>query len=216
MCLNPIRVKNPSRRFQDGLSKTFLEVPCGHCAECQKNAEDDWFVRSFFEWRKIKLSGHGAVWFLLLTYDEDHLPWYEDEELGFRIPCFNPKHIKAFRDSVRTYLTRDGYDASGIKFGIYAEYGKNTGRPHFHCQIYVPFDLPNEYVLGKWKHCSDGKNRLVGGLFDRAWPNGFVSWSVEPGTGRLRPKIESDGGIQYSQKYVNKEDKWTIKESFKP
>lgn len=218
MCLNPIKIGNPSRRFMDGLSRTILTVPCGKCKDCLKTNEDDTFVRSFFEYKRCIDNG-GAVYFVLLSFDDDHLPWYVDEETGFTCPCFSPEYLRNFKASLRTYLRRDAdkglidYEATDdnvIHMQIMPEYGGDNGRPHFHALIYVPFPLPMQYVIGKWK-VVDGKKRLVGGLIQRSWPYGFVSWSKDKSTGRLRPYLESEKGVQYATKYVNKEQKWLSK-----
>lgn len=218
MCLNPIKIGNPSRRFTDGLSRTILTVPCGHCKECLKANEDDAFVRSFFEYKRCIAKG-GAVYFVLLTYDQEHTPWYVDDETGFTCPCFEPEHLRNFKASMRTYLRRDAkkgiieYEPTPenvIHMQIMPEYGGKNGHPHFHALIYVPFALPLSYVLGTWS-VVDGKKRLTGGLIQRSWPYGFVSWSKDKSTGRLRPFLESEKGVQYATKYVNKEQKWLSK-----
>lgn len=220
MCVTPITVPNPSRRFTDGLSRTLIQVRCGKCCECQKQNEDDWYVRAHFEWMRIRkackelgipeddyTTPQPAVWFVLLTYDDEHMPTVSLPDQDWEIPCFEPSHLKHFRDTLRVLLKRDGYDNLGIKFKICSEYGDVTGRPHYHCLIYCPTPLPRSYVMGKWKKVN-GTKKLVGGLFQRAWPYGFVSWSRDKKTRRLRPIIETDGGIQYTMKYINKEQKW--------
>ena len=60
MCLHPIRIGNPTRRFVRGLSRPLLTVPCGHCKECISKQQDDWFVRSVFESKRVQSKG-GAV-----------------------------------------------------------------------------------------------------------------------------------------------------------
>lgn len=209
MCTHPITIPNPTRSFVPGSSKNYLVVPCGKCYECKEKIRDEWFVRAFFEHKRV-LSKGGQTWFPLLTYDDDHIFRYRDDDLNFQCCGFDPEHIKKFRDMLRVYLTRDGYDCSGenrISFKLCPEYGDDGGRPHWHCLLFIPFPLSTEYMMGKWK-VVDGKRRLVGGLIQKCWKYGFVSWSRDKETKRLRPFIETYGGIKYAMKYVSKNSKW--------
>lgn len=60
MCLTPLTIGNPSRRFVRGLSKPLLTVPCRHCKECVERQQDDWFIRSVYESKRVLAKG-GAV-----------------------------------------------------------------------------------------------------------------------------------------------------------
>lgn len=104
MCLTPVTIGNPTRRFTDGLSRYTLQVKCNHCKDCIKQQQDDWFVRAFFEYQRVK--DIGDAWFVLLTYNDENLPIYEDQENDFVIPCFDNQHLKHFRDTFRMILYR--------------------------------------------------------------------------------------------------------------
>lgn len=200
MCLSPITIPNPSRRFVDGISKYRQQVPCGCCKDCLKQQQDDWFVRAFFEYKRVKDAG-GDAWFPLLTYRDEELPEYHDEEFDFHMPAFRREDIKKFRDKFRTILTRAGYDASGIRYMSDPEYGEEKGRSHFHMLLFIPFKLTIEQMFGtKEKNYEDG-------FLQRAWKHGYVSYRSKKVGGR-GPIIESEGGIQYAFKYQWKRDPW--------
>lgn len=189
MCKQQILVKNPSRMYVDGLSDMFLRVPCGHCKECLKSMQDDWFVRALFEFKRVKALG-GSCWFPTLSYNNANLPYYEDEENNFSCVCFNRKHLKNFRDKLRVYLRRKGYVPDGIRYIIVPEFGGKKGRPHYHALLFVPF-----YV--------DVKDMVS--CLKRAWIHGFVMRSKK---GWM---IESIQGVQYAMKYTSKLQYWSLK-----
>lgn len=189
MCLTPIEIGNPTRRFVRGLSKPRLTVPCGHCKECVQKQQDDWFIRSVFETKRVQSKG-GAVWFPTLTYNNDYLPWWYDQKHDFSCPCFNTDHIISFRNKLRVYLKREGYDCAGdntIRYMICCEYGSKRGRSHLHCLLYVPFDIPS---------------RIMHKCLRKAWIYGFVMWS------KKGMKALGLQAAQYCMKYISKEMSW--------
>lgn len=189
MCTSPITIKNRSRRYVDGVSKMFFHVPCGHCKECMKAQQDEWFVRAFFEYLRCKNAG-GHVFFPTFSYNKEHLPHYDDDVMDYHIPCFSYKDILSFRNKLRVYLTREGYDAKGLRFIIASEFGGKKGRPHYHGLFFVPFDIRKDKFLE---------------LCRKAWINGFVMVS------KKGLEIQSIKGIQYATKYCSKEQHWTKK-----
>lgn len=189
MCVTPITIGNPTRRFVRGLSKPLLTVPCGHCKECVQKQQDDWFIRSVFESKRVQSKG-GAVWFPTLTYNNEHLPWWIDEKHNFSCPCFDTDHIISFRNKLRVYLNREGFSCSGentIRYMICCEYGGKRGRSHLHCLLYVPFDIPS---------------RIMYKCLRKAWIYGFVMWSMKG------MKAQGLQAAAYCMKYIAKEMSW--------
>lgn len=183
MCTNAIKIKNSSRTYRDGFDKMFFNVPCGRCEECQKKQQDDWFVRAYFEWLRIRKVG-GCVFFPTFTYNNENIPYYIDEERDFMIPCFNHSHIKKFRDKLRVYLSRRGYDAKGIRYLFCSEYGSHTKRPHYHCLLFVPFKISIREMLE---------------LCRKSWIYGYTMVS------RRGFELQSANGVQYVMKYISKD-----------
>lgn len=189
MCLTPITISNPTRRFVRGLSKPLLRVPCGHCKECIKQQQDNWFIRSVFESKRIE-SRNGDVWFPTLTFDDDHLHFWHDPKHNFTCPCFDVEDFKRFRDSFRTYLTREGYDCFGdntIRYFYACEYGSKRGRSHIHCLLFVPFKV---------------SPKLMHSILQKSWNRGFVMWS------KLGMRANTYRASQYCMKYLSKEMSW--------
>lgn len=73
MCYAPITIKNNSKLYRPLLSKDLVKVPCGKCRECQLRAENDWFVRIYYEWLRTKQLG-GQTFFISLSFNDEHLP----------------------------------------------------------------------------------------------------------------------------------------------
>lgn len=166
---------------------------------------NDWFFRAFFEYKHCRSIG-GKVYFILLTYDDEHLPYYEDKhfalwkKFGYKIPCFNPDDLKGFRDKFRVYVSRKyGIEASkGIRFFFASEYGKHTGRPHYHMLCYVPFKHNKFELVGTVK------GKYTDGLFAKAWSKGFIGVSSK----HAAAEIDNPNGISYCMKYVCKRSNW--------
>lgn len=192
MCSTPIQIQNPSKRFVSGISKQIFSVPCGKCKECIKKMQDDWFIRSVFETKRVEQKG-GAVWFPTLTYNSENLPYWFDDEYDVRIPCFNKEHFKSFRNKLRVYLTRHGYnckDENTIRYIYCCEYGGKYGRSHIHVLLYVPFHVPAD---------------LMRKLLQKCWIYGFVMWSKK---GMIAQGLKAS---QYCMKYISKDINWMDK-----
>ena len=83
MCYSPILVKSNKVQYRNGIDKAFYHVPCGHCAECQRQKADDWFVRIYYEWLDYTRKG-GRVVFITCTYNDDELPVLDTSDESFR------------------------------------------------------------------------------------------------------------------------------------
>lgn len=227
MCLRPITITNNTRRFVRGLTRPMLMVGCGHCSECMKKKEDDWFVRAYFEYKCCMELG-GEVWFPTLTFNEAHLPIWVDDDYDFDVQCCDPMLIRNFRAHFRQELLRKGYSIEGIRFEFVTEFGTDNGRLHHHVLIFMPYKVPESvmveclekawaYKLEPMKYekvISKGPNkgkvvnkylRDESGniLYKKVPKNGYVMWS------KKWPKtLQNERGIQYVQKYVNKPQEW--------
>lgn len=197
MCYAPLTIANKTRRFVRGLSKPLLSVPCGHCANCASRMQDDWFVRAIFETKRVQSRG-GAVWVPILTYRNEDLPVWHDPEFDYHIPCFDPIHIKRFRDRLRMYFKRHGSeyglpvpkDEYTIRYICCSEYGDERGRSHLHCLLYVPFHVPTRFMRDAISY---------------AWTYGMVRYST---LGMIAAGMSA---AKYSMKYVSKDMCWSNK-----
>lgn len=189
MCNSPITILNRSKRFRYSVDSASLTVPCGQCKDCEKKKQNDWFFRGSMEYKRV-LQYNGYVLFPTLTYNDENLVFWNDEPLGFRCPVFDKKHFVSFRNKLRVYLKREGYNVSGdntIRYMYVCEYGGKRGRPHLHCCLFVPLPIP----LSIMKHC-----------VSKAWIYGFVRYS---------PKgecVQSVKALRYCMKYIAKPEAW--------
>lgn len=121
------------------ISDETIMVPCGKCDLCIKRKQDDYFIRSYFEWFDCVNARCGSVWFVTLTYEDSILPVLEDGTL-----CFDSTHIQKFLKRLRRYSKLD------FKYLLVSEYGGEYGRPHYHMLLFVdnyPFGENSRFWL---------------------------------------------------------------------
>ena len=165
MCLQPIRLYNPTKRISKCGGQNFsLEVPCGNCAECKELMRTAWYFRSYWQCKEV-YDKNGYVYFDTLTYRNEDLPHvsdiYADIDPKYDYPCFNPDHFRRFMVDIRQYLRRAKLDVD-IKYFLTTEYGMNPGdgktfRPHYHVMFFVDNDVLDPFVLSElvakyWKY----------------------------------------------------------------
>ena len=143
MCYRPIKIVNRSR-FLSSLhnEKYFYYIPCGKCADCQKQKSNEWYFRAFSEFHDcVGSDSNNFVLFDTLTYSPEHLPRF----MGY--PCFSYTDVKRFFARLRINLERAGYDVgNNLRYFLTSEYGTHprdgiTYRPHYHVLFYC--SVPN-------------------------------------------------------------------------
>lgn len=117
MCVKPITLR---RRLGN---RTITEVlPCGKCAECLKKRQNGYMCRCIEEARK-----RGNIWFITLTYANDHLPIVKG------VPSLCREDIKKWKREVRRdYQRKTGNKFPDFSYLLCGEYGSRTHRPHYH------------------------------------------------------------------------------------
>lgn len=142
MCVSPIRIPNknygaPSRIRKDfpwkEFASPFIEVPCGHCDECIRAAQDAFVQRVQME----SLKNH--LFMCTLTYQEAFIPFIKVN--GKKIKYADVHDVQCMIKMLKKY------NVFGIPFrymGV-SEYGSKYGRPHFHLLFLFPKSyFPNE------------------------------------------------------------------------
>lgn len=176
-CLHPIPItvdKKNGRRVK-------ISAPCGKCEFCLSKRKQLWTFRLCEEFKVCD-----TAYFVTLTYDDHHLPWYSvySRPISGRDfytyrrcertdgPCVNgvskidvQKFLKRLRKSIQPFK---------IRYFLVSEYGPETLRPHYHM---ILFDFPQSLDIEK---------RL-----NDTWGLGFVS--VSP---------LNEARISYTCKYV--------------
>lgn len=144
-----------------------MVVPCGKCDYCLHKKQNAWIFRARNQFR---YSNHS--FFITLTYAPEFLPQPEPEN--------NFTYGVQKRD-VQLFLKRFRKNNPKLCFSYFcrAEYGPDTGRPHYHLNLF----FQNRYI---------DPNRLLQSLKD-CWHQGFVTMS----------KLTVNR-IAYSTKYMQK------------
>ena len=123
MCTRPIILK---RKLATGQIVN-QKVPCGKCTECVKQYQNQWYLRFAAECK-----GYPTVIFFTLTYNEDSVLRFKDEEDGTIVRSVNKKDVQNWiKRARRSYEYKFGTDLD-MKYYITSEYGPKTHRPHYH------------------------------------------------------------------------------------
>ena len=119
-CIYPITIGR-----KDGL-KRWKVVPCGKCQNCRRRRQAAWSFRLLQEMQH----SHSAA-FLTFTYEDEHLPLYDEDEIGMEwaqgLPTLNKRDLQLFFKRLRKYQSKE----SDWKIRYYAcgEYGDESYRP---------------------------------------------------------------------------------------
>lgn len=186
MCTSPLRIFNPRKNltYRD---KIWLDVPCGQCAECRKKYQNDWFVRTYFEFLGCRYK-NGTTIYVTLTYNESCKPLFGE------VPCFSRRDVQLFlkrlRKAVKLYL---GHDC--VRYIITSEYGGETHRPHYHGLIFFYYPNLRPYQISELKH-----------IITVCWSShgGFVHFGRK-GNYKIRGVVENSAAVSYVAKYLGKD-----------
>lgn len=118
-----------------------IDIPCGKCAACLKNKQNDWISRL-----RIELKYAVTAYFVTLTYDNENLVYADD------IPILYKLDIQLFMKRLRKRISLKSDQK--ITYFLVGEYGEQTQRPHYHAIIYnIPFDQKEaeNLLLKSWQ-----------------------------------------------------------------
>lgn len=176
MCYRPLHIVSRKIDFHLHTDPICYDVPCGHCCECLKAKQNEWFVRSYFEYLHNK-SLNGVTLYVTLTFAPKHLPMYGN------IPCFDKRKVQLFLKRFRNLV-----GIEGIKYFICSEYGGKTHRPHHHGLLFIP-DCPKDDA---------SISTLKRAVYD-SWQYGFVSF------GKYGGVVSDVRACAYVSKYIHKD-----------
>ena len=181
-CFHPRTITLPDGRSQ--------VVRCEKCLDCLQHRQAGWITRLSEEFRRSP----DGVYFVTLTYDDDHLPMRVIGGENFAVISssdiikFNRDLRKRFQQGffLDDSLSRLGFssEASRIslppdvhyKYYITSEYGPDTKRPHYHGLF---SSLPEDEFL-------------VFALLNAVWAKGFITCE----------KARAAGAAAYVSKYL--------------
>ena len=113
-----------SRKLHPGA----VSIPCGHCIGCRLDYSRSWADRMMLE-----LDHHnGKAIFVTLTYDNENVPFTEEDEFGLFgwFSLWKPDLQKFFKRLRKKYKDKE------VRYYAAGEYGSNTFRPHYHAIIF--------------------------------------------------------------------------------
>ena len=160
-CVNPYKLVNKV----DGSYKTF---GCGKCSACKAARISEWCVRLTHE-----AMYHECTLLVTLTYADEFYP--KDMSLD----------KKAFSDFMKRL--RRNIEPRRIKYYACGEYGKETGRAHYHAILFGMYKEDKSVIEKSW---IDVKSKKQLGMID--------------------VKIANEGAFRYVTKYVWDRDWETI------
>lgn len=152
MCLAPIRIRNKGLLHNAGPYN--LQVPCGHCKDCQDVKSIDYFLRAFSIYRNLPAGWQ--MYFVTFTYRESDCPRSDFYDINpktgeyykvFRnCRVFNHDHlhtfVKSYVQKYRRLYPNDPEKRPKMLFTC--EFGETEGathRPHYHGLIAVPYEF---------------------------------------------------------------------------
>ena len=147
MCLRKKKITNPiSANHRLSISKINIDIPCGNCKECRQLRQNDWLVRSYFEF----ISKPQDSFFVTLDFDNVNVPlWntrkkapadFEDRQYWLancmdyqNLPehlftCFDHEIFRRFIDSLRNAMPEHPF-----RYLAATDSGFYNSQPHYHC-----------------------------------------------------------------------------------
>ena len=120
-------------QFANDFAVTKIEVSCGKCPDCRWRKYNDYLIRCYFEYEKVrsKRSEGAFALFETLTYREDKLPLFEG------IPCFSSDDINKFIKRLKEHWRNKLGHSLALSYIIVSEHGGKRGRPHYHPIFFV-------------------------------------------------------------------------------
>lgn len=146
MCTSPIRIRNPyydrpALEYRKGTVdvldrryvsyREFMDVPCGHCADCRASQ----FLAIQQRAQCEALTSY--VYFVTLTYNDEHIPsilFRADDGSEQPIYFSDVQHIQSMLKRLRNI---ELFQKRDLRYLGVTEYGSARFRPHHHLLLFV-------------------------------------------------------------------------------
>lgn len=165
MCFFPIpNINYKSEAYKNGLT----EYTCGKCPECLSKRASEWALRCTAQARESRSAVMVTLTYDTYKYDKQGNIIGENEpDTSIRV-C--KRDCQLFMKRLREYFARTK-DIKDIKYLITAEYGKRTGRAHYHALLFnVSFD-----DLIPYKKSKRGNQIYKSPTLTRLWKKGICT-----------------------------------------
>lgn len=200
MCYNPLTIQNQAYKSLGGFE--YVQVPCGHCADCSTSKQIDYFLRTYSVY--LDMPANWSIWFCTFTFSDEYIPTShvyaktadlpdgskEYEQIS-KVPvkCFNHELLKRFFKSLNQYYNRKGL--ANVQYLATCEFGHKHGRPHYHAILFVP----EQY--GYWKQFAD--------IVNAYWHYGYTYNAQISHLDGVQRERSISKAIRYVTKYVCKD-----------
>lgn len=131
-CISPVQIKSPRNNDK------YIYVPCGRCAWCRKAKRNEWCLRFEIESKDCLFTD-----FVTLTYNEDNVPYYINEEDGVF-------EMRASQSDVQKFVKRLRKAGHKFKYFIVSELGPKNKRPHYHGIFFSNEKISEDDIQKKW------------------------------------------------------------------
>lgn len=168
------RAHKPDMTYEDLIyRKDVMLIPCGQCIGCRIRKREDWACRIEME---AKTSKPNSVWFVTLTYDDQHVPGINHETGEIIRGAYYKRQGSDLKENqtlwyedIQKFLKRlRKASEPGLRYFCAGEYGEHTGRPHYHLILfnYTPEKLTPYRLLSKEGYWVDSR-------ITKCWPYGI-------------------------------------------
>lgn len=182
MCYSPVKIWNNSLHYNRYKPVQF-QVRCNHCEACLDSRRIDWYIRSYFEYKKV-LDDNGLAVVYTLTYDPEHVNMFHGRT------AFRSSDFQKFVKRLRSFLS-DHFPSWSFKYLSCPEYGDLYQRPHYHVLFFISdsqgFKPSSRLFYNSVKSC---------------WQQGFIH--VKKGTNY--GIVQSFKALRYVTKYITKSE----------
>lgn len=139
------------RKLYHKQSDRLVPVPCGKCPECLKRRTASWGMRlekECLRWQKL--------YFLTLTYDNDHLPITPNGFMTLHRPSpiisEDGTVVSRPASHVTLFLKRVRKASAALRYYMCGEYGTHGKRPHYHVIMFCSEATTQDVILRSWEH----------------------------------------------------------------
>lgn len=147
-CVSPILIKSPLASH----NKSHIYVPCGKCSFCARTKRNEWFLRLKHESRD-----HQFTKFITLTYSDENMPFYLNEETGEFYYTPLKRDIQLFLKRLRK--------KHKLRYFIVSEMAPVTLRPHYHGILFSDDNITDNILRDSWQlgvtDCQDASDATM-------------------------------------------------------
>lgn len=192
-CYRPKLIPNKTKSNKILAQEVQIMVPCGKCIGCLRNRAQEWCQRMWHESQEHLYTGGSGM--ITLTYTDESVP-----HGGDGVETLQKSHLQRFFKRLRYRTDKP------IKYYAVGEYGRRTGRPHYHIALFGEA-FTSDRVLIECSYNSSRINRLRQGVNQMLYSSKILNECWTENNTLLGIATTSDintAGMLYIGKYLIK------------